>query len=40
MENECSEWKVDVIGSTEAHMRHLLDIRNEENQSKWIGKGK
>ena len=40
LEKECSEWKVDMIGLTETHMRDEWDIMNEESQYKWLGKGR
>ena len=40
LENECTEWKIDMIGLTETHMRDTLDIMNKESKYKFISKGR
>ena len=38
--NECCEWKMDMVGLTETHMRDILEITEGESKYKFLGKGR
>ena len=38
--NECVEWKLDIIGVSETHMRGMTELSDREQKYKFVGKGR
>ena len=38
--NECVEWKLDIIGVSETHMRGMTELSDREQKYEFVGKGR